>query len=71
MKLTLNIPDVSSNKAISLIEYLNSLDFITIETEEELPVPDWHKQIVRERISDSVNEKPMDWDLIKESFKLD
>lgn len=70
MKLTLNIPDSAANKAIPLIEYLHSLDFITIEQDEEANIPEWHKQLVRDRMLNA-NTNLVDWDKIKDTFKLD
>ena len=33
MKLTINIPDNAASKAIALIQYLKTLDFLTIQEE--------------------------------------
>lgn len=71
MKLTLNIPDKNSEKALSLIEYLKSLDFITIEQEEDIAVPEWHKEIVRERLKNPDSDQLLDWDKVKDSFTLE
>ncbi len=68
MKLTLNIQDASTNKALSLIEYLKSLDFLTVE-QEEMIIPEWHQQIVRDRIESLEVSKFLDWDDVKETIK--
>jgi sulfur carrier protein ThiS len=68
MKLTLNIQDASTNKALSLIEYLKSLDFLTVE-QEEMIIPEWHQQIVRDRIETLEISKFLDWDNVKETIK--
>lgn len=68
MKLTLNIQDASTNKALSLIEYLKSLDFLTVE-QEEIIIPEWHQQIVRDRIETLEITKFLDWDDVKETIK--
>ena len=68
MKLTLNIQDDSTNKALSLIEYLKSLDFLTVE-QEEMIIPEWHQQIVRDRIETLEVSKFLDWDEVKETIK--
>jgi sulfur carrier protein ThiS len=68
MKLTLNIQDASTNKALSLIEYLKSLDFLTVE-QEEMIIPEWHQQIVRDRIETLEISKFLDWDEVKETIK--
>lgn len=71
MKLTLNISDNATGKATALIEYLKSLDFLTVVQEEDFTVPDWHKQIVQDRVKNSSPDQRLDWDKIKNSFKLD
>ncbi len=68
MKLTLNIQDDSTNKALSLIQYLKSLDFLTVE-QEEMIIPEWHQQIVRVRIETLEVSKFLDWDDVKETIK--
>lgn len=49
MKVTLDIDD---SKAAFLLELLSSLDYVTIDTDTQFEVPEWHKEIVRQRISD-------------------
>ncbi len=71
MKLTLNITDSDVNKAIPLIAYLKSLDFISIEQEEDFVLPEWHKHLVRERIDASEPSQLLDWDKEKDTLKLD
>jgi hypothetical protein len=71
MKLTLNIPDNSSSKAIPLIAYLKSLDFLTVEEDENISIPEWHQQIVNDRIKNSNSEELLDWETVKDTFKLD
>ncbi|HRG90646.1 MAG TPA: hypothetical protein PLW44_16600 [Chitinophagales bacterium] len=48
MKVTLNIDD---SKAAFLLELLDSLDYVTIDS-ENLEVPEWHKKIVMDRVND-------------------
>ncbi len=68
MKLTLNIPDSSKNKALPLIEYLKSIDYLTIDIDEESNIPEWLQQIVRERIQNSDTSNLLDWENIKDKF---
>lgn len=49
MKVTLNIDD---SKAAFLLELLGSLDYVTIDTDEQMEVPEWHKKIVMDRVND-------------------
>ena len=71
MKLTLTILDTEENNAKSLIEYLRSLDFITLEVEKDFTVPEAHKNLVRKRVKSAGAEKTLHWDKVKDSFKLD
>ncbi len=68
MRITLNISD--NNKALPLIAYLESLDFLSIENEIDFTVPEWHKEIVLEREKKSNPELLLDWDKVKNSFNL-
>jgi uridine kinase len=71
MRITLDISDVNSIKATPLIEYLKSLDFVSIISEDEYAVPDWHQQIVEERLANSNSAELLDWNEVKDTFKLD
>jgi uridine kinase len=71
MRITLDISDTNSIKATPLIEYLKSLDFVSIISEDEYAVPDWHKQIVEERLANSDSSKLLDWEEVKGTFILD
>ncbi len=61
MKVTLNIPADSEQKAIALINFLKSLAFLTVEKEEEIAVPEWHKEIVNERINTASKDSYQPW----------
>ncbi len=67
MKVTLNIDD---SKAAFLLELLGSLDYVTIDTDEQMEVPEWHKEIVRQRIKDAKPEDYITWDEMKKKIKL-
>ena len=71
MRLTIDISDANSIKATPLIEYLKSLDFVSIISENEYVVPDWHQQIVEERLANSNSAELLDWNEEKDTFKLD
>ncbi|MFZ4797461.1 MAG: hypothetical protein ACOYMA_08190 [Bacteroidia bacterium] len=70
MKLTLNIPESSKEKAISLIKFLNTLDYLTIESSDDLSIYDWQKDKVRERIKTSKEVDFSNWDDVKLQFNL-
>lgn len=67
MKVTLNIDD---SKAAFLLELLGSLDYVTIDTDEQMEVPEWHKEVVRQRIKDAKPEDYITWDEMKKKIKL-
>lgn len=55
MRITINI---EHNHADFLLELLKSLEYVTIETEEE-DIPEWHKEMLKERIR-AFEENPHD-----------
>jgi Putative addiction module component len=55
MRITINI---EQNHADFLLELLKSLEYVTIETEEE-DIPEWHKEMLKERIK-AFEENPQD-----------
>ena len=71
MKLTLNIPDSSKIKAIPLIENLKTLDFLTVDVDDDTIVPEWHIEKVRDRIKNSDSINLLDWENVKDNFQLD
>ena len=71
MRLTIDISDANSIKATPLIEYLKSLDFVSIISENEYVVPDWHQKIVEERLANSNSAELLDWNEVKDTFMLD
>ncbi len=66
MKVTLNIED---SKAAFLMELLRSLDYVTIDSENQ-EVPEWHKQIVLDRIKSSKPEDYVPWNEAKKNLKM-
>jgi uridine kinase len=71
MRITLDISNANSIKATPLIEYLKSLDFVSVISEDDYAVPDWHKQIVQERLANSNSAELFDWNEVKDTFILD
>ena len=67
MKVTL---DIEESKAPFLLELLNSLDYVTIDGNENFEVPEWHKEIVMNRIKTSKPEDYIPWDEAKKNLKL-
>jgi uridine kinase len=71
MRITLDISEANSIKATPLIEYLKSLDFVSVISEDDYAVPDWQQQIVEERLANSDSSKLLDWNEVKDTFILD
>ena len=70
MQLVLNIPDKARNKALPLIEFLKSLEFLTIEQNtEDFEVPEWHKEIVTQRMRTATPESFKPWSQVKKQLK--
>lgn len=67
MRITINI---KQNHADFLLELLKSLEYVTIETEEE-DIPEWHKEMLKERIK-AFEENPHDvieWAEVKKKLQ--
>ena len=69
MQLVLNIPDKARSKAKPLIDFLKSLDFLTIEGSEDFEVPEWHKEIVAQRMKTANPESFKPWNKVKKQLK--
>jgi hypothetical protein len=71
---TLQLPDNNSN-AKALLEYIKTLDFAKLSQASNwhAEIPEEHKQEVRNRIAESQKnpERLMDWNDVKNDFKLD
>ncbi len=66
-EITLKIPDKKIEFFLKLVEELG------FEVSQEVDIPDEYKAIVRERIQKSVQEpeRLLDWEKVKDDFKLD
>ena len=52
------------------VDYVQSLwDRITT-SEDRVPVPDWHKEVIRQRLADP-EANPMDWDQVRDRITRD
>ena len=47
------------------IEYVQQLWNRIAEAEEDVEVPHWHRQIIRERLSNSSADEDISWDAVK------
>lgn len=66
-QITVNIPDSKFDFIMKLLKELG------VSTENTFEIPQWQKDLVLKRISESENnpDRLKDWDEIKDSFKLD
>ena len=69
-QLLLNISD--EKKAIKLIEFLKTLNYINIQelSEENIMIPEAEKELMRKRFKNAKEEDFKDWDDIKKKFNL-
>lgn len=64
-QITINIPD---NKFQFFVELVQQLGF---ETNEEPVVPEWQKQVVRQRMNETPTSAYMTWEEVEQKLKLD
>ena len=66
-QVKINVPD---DKYSFFVELMENLGF---ELDEDIDIPEEHKEIVRERIQLSKNDpdRLLDWEQVKDSFDLD
>ncbi len=65
MKITLTVKE---NKASLLLAFLKTLGYVKIEEEQELFIPEWHKELVRKRISETPISKYKSRNTLSEKF---
>ena len=66
MKLTIDI-NTANIQAQKLLAFLESLDFVKIE-KSEMEVPEFHKNIVRERLRTAKPSDYIAWEDVKKEF---
>ena len=58
------------NRALPLIEFLKSLDFLTVEQKTEgFEIPEWHKEIVADRMRTATTKSFRPWAEVKKQLK--
>jgi hypothetical protein len=69
-QVTVNIPEGKMNSFLELVKGLGGSE---AETADDMVIPEWQKEIVRDRIkkSDQDPSRLMDWDTVKGDFKFD
>lgn len=66
--VTINVPDSKFDK---LMEFLSdNFGDVTVNQSADFDVPEWQKEIVRERLKNAKDEDFKDWDEMKRKFDL-
>lgn len=66
--LTINVSD---SKYQQLVEYLTKhFGKVTVTEEEDIIVPEWHKEIVRERIKNAKPEDYIPWEEARKQLRF-
>ena len=69
MNITLTIDDRYKK---AFLEFIKTLSYVTVkEQEEDIVIPEKHKAVVRDRIKNTTPDELLDWDEVKDNFKLD
>lgn len=71
MQLLLDVKD--KNKAALLLEFLKSLNYVSsvkqVDDDQDFIVPEWHKEIVRERVKTATPESFKPWGEVRKQLK--
>ncbi|TAH00687.1 MAG: hypothetical protein EAZ15_08510 [Sphingobacteriales bacterium] len=71
MQLLLNVTD--NNKVDLLFDFLKSLNYVSnvekLDTDQDFEVPNWHKELVLERINTATPESFKPWNEVKNNLK--
>ena len=65
-EITLKIPEKNFPFFMELVKKLGF-----IETEQDITVPEHHKKIINKRLKSLKRETLLEWDKVKDDFKLD
>lgn len=68
MNITLTIDDKYKT---AFLAFIKTLSYVKIKEEEEITIPEKHKELVNERIKNTKPDELLNWDEVKDSFKLD
>ena len=52
------------------VDYVQSLWDRIAATEDRVPVPDWHQEVIRQRLADP-DANPRDWDQVRDRITRD
>jgi hypothetical protein len=60
MEHSFHINDLSNPKAKAFLEYIKTLDFVSMD--DDIQIPQWQKDAVRERIENTKTEDCTSWE---------
>jgi hypothetical protein len=60
MEHSFHINDLSNPKAKAFLEYIKTLDFVSMD--DDIQIPQWQKDAVRQRIEDTKTEDCNSWE---------
>ncbi len=63
--------DESNKYAQAFLDYLKSLDFVKIEENEDVVIPQWQQDIVNDRIKNTKREDYLSQEEFENSLNLD
>lgn len=66
--LTINVSDSKINQLIDLLS--KNFGAVTVTEAEDFVVPEWHKEIVRERIQNTKQEDYVPWEQARKQLKF-
>jgi len=67
-QVTVNIPEGKMNSFLELVKGLGGSE---AKTADDMVIPEWEKQIVRDRIKNSKQEDYLDWDSMEKEIKFE
>ena len=68
MNITLTIDDKYKT---AFLAFIKTLSYVKIKEEQEISISEKDKELVKERIKNTKREELLDWDEVKDNFKLD
>jgi len=68
---TVSIPDDKNEFFLELVKSLGFVELISADFDpDNIEIPQWHIDLVRERVATSTEESMKNWDDIKDKFRL-
>jgi hypothetical protein len=62
--------ELPDNQLSFFLDLVTKLGYKIAESEDEMNIPEWHKEVVKDRLLNLQKEDLKNWDEIKNSFNL-